>query len=180
MATVMYIREQKQSIAAMKGVIEYCCRDDKVIDADGKCYVSGVNCDGKNAFVEFMTTKNAFKKSDGMNFYQYVQSFSPEENISTGQAHEVALAFAKQAWPGHEILVATHCDAAHIHSHFVINSVGFEAGYKLHQNPNTLKGLRDLSDRICRESGFSVLNPYENDGTRLGAREYRSAGKGES
>lgn len=165
---------------ALRNSMDYCCRDDKVFDADGNRYISGVNCDGENAFVEFMTTKNAFVKTDGMNFYQYVQSFSPEENITPKQAHEIATAFAKQAWQGHEILVDTHCDAGHIHSHFVINSVSFETGYKLRQHPNTLKALRDLSDHICKESGFSVLDPYKNDGTKLGTREYRSADKGAS
>lgn len=180
MATVMYIRERKQSIAVMKGVMDYCCQDGKVFDADGNCYISGINCDGKNAFVEFMTTKNAFSKTAGMNFYQYVQSFSPEENITPNQAHETAVSFAKQAWPGHEVLVTTHCDTGHIHSHFVINSVSFETGYKLRQHPNTLKALRDLSDSICNERGFSVLKSYKNDGIKLGTREYRAAGKGES
>lgn len=180
MATIMYIREQKQSIAAMKGVMDYCCRDEKVTDTDGNHYVSGVNCDGENAFVEFMATKNAYQKADGTTFYQYVQSFSPEENISPQQAHDTAIAFAKQAWLGHEILITTHCDTDHIHSHFVINSVSFETGYKLRQNPNTLKALRNLSDCICKEKGFSVLEPYESDGAKIGTREYRAASKGES
>lgn len=180
MATIMYIREEKQTIAAMKGVINYCCKDEKVFDADENRYVSGVNCDGENAFVEFMATKNAYRKKGEITFYQYVQSFSPEEKITPAQAHEVALAFAKQAWPGHEILVTTHNDVGHIHSHFVVNSVSFETGYKLRQHPNTLKTLRDLSDRICKENGFSVLDPYENDGAKIGTREYRAANNGES
>ena len=83
MATVTYIRESKQSISAMKGVIDYCCQDKKVYDEiSNQRLVSGVNCDGENAFAEFLATKKSYKKTDGMNFYQYVQSFSPEENIA--------------------------------------------------------------------------------------------------
>lgn len=87
-----------------------------------------------------------FHKLDGINFYQYVQSFSPKENITYEQAHAIGLEFAIKTWPGYEVLVTTHCDAQHIHSHFVINSVSFETGRKLRQPPDT---LRQLSDEIC-------------------------------
>lgn len=181
MATVTYIRESKQSISAMKGVIDYCCQDKKVYDKiSNQRLVSGVNCDGENAFKEFMATKKSYGKTDGMNFYQYVQSFSPEENITPKKAHEVALEFAEKAWTGYEVLVATHCDAQHIHSHFVINSVSFENGKKLRQKPNTLKSLRALSDEICRHHNLSTLEPYNMDGIKISTREYRTAVKGQS
>lgn len=181
MATVTYIRESKQSISAMKGVIDYCCQDKKVYDEiSNQRLVSGINCDGENAFKEFMATKKSYGKTDGMNFYQYVQSLSPEENITPHKAHEVALVFAEKAWTGYEVLVATHCDAQHIHSHFVINSVSFENGKKLRQNPNTLKSLRALSDEICRHHNLSTLEPYNMDGIKISTREYRTAVKGQS
>lgn len=181
MATVTYIRESKQSISAMKGVIDYCCQDKKVYDEiSNQRLVSGINCDGGNAFKEFMATKKSYGKTDGMNFYQYVQSFSPEENITPQKAHEVALEFAERAWTGYEVLVATHCDAQHIHSHFVINSVSFENGKKLRQNPNTLKSLRALSDEICRQHNLSTLEPYSKDGMKISTREYRTAVKSQS
>lgn len=181
MATVTYIRESKQSISAMKGVIDYCCQDKKVYDEiSNQRLVSGVNCDGENAFAEFLATKKSYKKTDGMNFYQYVQSFSPEENITPHQAHEIAIEFAEKAWTGYEVLVATHCDVQHIHSYFVINSVSFENGKKLRQNPNTLKSLRALSDEICRHHNLSTLEPYSKDGMKISTREYRTAVKGQS
>ncbi len=181
MATVTYIRESKQSISAMKGVINYCCQDKKVYDEiSNQRLVSGINCDGENAFKEFMATKKSYGKTDGMNFYQYIQSFSPKENITPKKAHEVALEFAEKAWTGYEVLVATHCDAHHIHSHFVINSVSFENGKKLRQNPNTLKSLRALSDEICKHHNLSTLEPYRKDGMKISTREYRTAVKGQS
>ncbi len=88
--------------------------------------------------------------------------------------------FVEKAWPEHEVLVATHIDAEHLHNHFVINSVNFNDGSKLRQNPKTLKALRDMSDRICIEHGLTVLKPYEKDGAKLSSREYRIASKGES
>ena len=181
MATVTYIRESKQSISAMKGVINYCCQDKKVYDEiSNQRLVSGINCDGENAFKEFIATKKSYGKTDGMNFYQYVQSFSPEENITPQKAHEIALEFAEKAWTGYEVLVATHCDAQHIHSHFVINSVSFENGKKLRQNPNTLNPLRALSDEICRQHNLSTLESYSKNGIKISTREYRTAVKGQS
>ena len=183
MATVNYIKEQKQSPSAMAGVIAYCSQELKTVDTDGRRYLSGVNCSGDTALQEFLLTKESWRKTGGTNFYQYVQSFSPQEGITHAQAHEIALEFAAKAWPGHEILVATHCDADHPHSHFVINSVSFETGKKLRQNPKTLEQLRKLSDEICLAHGFSVLPPQQTaaDGTKkMSAREYRAAVKGQS
>lgn len=181
MATVSFIPESRQSISAMKAVIEYCLQQKKVADADsGRRLVSGVNCNGENAFTEFMATKTAHHKEGGMNFYHYVQSFSPSESVTAEQVHEIGLAFAQKAWPGHEVLVTTHTDTAHLHNHFVINSVHYENGMKLRQNPGTLTKLRSLSDGICQQHGLSVLEPYKKDGANISSREYRAAAKGDS
>lgn len=181
MATISYIQEHNQSPAAMKAIIDYCCQDTKVYDGiSGRRLVSGINCDGENAYKEFMATKKAYRKTNGMFFYQYTQSFSPNEKITPEQAHEIALKFAEKAWSGYEVMVATHCDRDHIHSHFVINSVSFEDGLKLRQSPNTLKALRRLSDQICEEHGLSILKPYDERGTNVSTREYRAAVKGQS
>lgn len=181
MATVSFIPESHQSISAMKAVIEYCLQQKKVADEDsGRRLVSGVNCNGENAFTEFMATKTAHHKKGGMNFYHYVQSFSPAESVTAEQVHEIGLAFAKKAWPGHEVLVTTHTDVAHLHNHFVINSVHYENGKKLRQNPGTLTKLRSLSDGICQQHGLSVLEPYKKDGANISSREYRAAAKGDS
>lgn len=61
----------------------------------------------------------------------------------------LAKAFAAQAWPESEVLISTHIDAAHIHSHFIVNAVCPTSGKMLRQGPNTLRELRQLSDRLC-------------------------------
>ena len=181
MATVMYIPEHRQNRFAMKAVINYCQQEYKTYDNKSKRQlISGVNCDGANSFREFMATKKIYGKDNGFFFYHYAQSFSPSEKITPEQAHEIALEFAEKAWTGHEVLVTTHCDAAHIHSHFVINSVGFESGMKLRQSPSTLKQLRKLSDEICIAHGLSVLQPYKGGRNSVSSREYRARLKGNS
>ena len=149
-------------------------------ERSGRRLVSGINCDGENAFTEFTATKKVYGKTGEMNFYHYVQSFSPSEKVTAEEVHQIGLEFAEKAWEGYEVLVTTHCDADHLHNHFVINSVGFQNGYKLRQNRQTLKNLRVLSDEICIKHGHSVMKPYEKDGTKLSAREYRVALKGQS
>ncbi|MBQ7371646.1 MAG: relaxase/mobilization nuclease domain-containing protein, partial [Blautia sp.] len=80
-----------------------------------------------------------------------------------------------------EVLVTTHCDTDNVHSHFVINSVSFETGLKLRQNPNTLIDLRQISDEICQAHHFSVLPKKSKKQSKgMSAREYRAAAKGES
>ena len=181
LASITYIKETRQRPSDMQRVMEYCMQEQKTRDEEsGIRWVSGVNCDGLNSVTEFEATKAAWNKEDGIRFYQYVQSFSPAENITYKQAHEIALEFAAKAWPGYEVLAATHCDTDHIHSHFVINSVSFENGLKLRQHPDTLLHLRKLNDEICAAHGFSTLKPYEKGGTKISAREYRAAVSGAS
>ena len=181
MATVMYIPEHRQNRFAMRAIINYCMQEYKTYDSKSKRkLVSGVNCDGANSFREFMATKKVYGKDNGFFFYHYAQSFSPKEKITPEQAHEIALEFAEKAWSGHEVLVATHCDREHIHSHFVINSVGFESGIKLRQSPSTLKKLRKLSDEICKAHGLSVLQPYQGGRNSISSREYRARLRGNS
>lgn len=181
MATVIFIKESRQNPSAMRAVINYCQQEYKTYDSKSKRkLVSGINCDGENSFYEFMATKKVHGKDNGMFFYQYVQSFLPTEKITPEQAHEVALEFAEKAWKGHEVLVTTHCDARHIHSHFVINSVGYESGMKLRQTPSTLKQLRKLSDEICKAHGLSVLQPYQGGRNSMSSREYRARLRGNS
>lgn len=182
MPIVRFIKNEKQNPSSMKGSIDYCLQKYKTVDAlTGKRYVSGINCNGLNAYKEFMTTKLANSANNGRYFYQYVQSFSPKDNVDYDKAHKIALEFAEKAWQGHEVLVTTHCDRNHIHTHFIINSVSFETGKKLRQNPNTLKSLRKLSDEICTKYDVTPLKPYtKTKEKRLSDGEYRMAMKGES
>lgn len=182
MPIIKFIKNEKQNASAMKGSIDYCLQKCKTVDSQtGQRYVSGINCNGVNAYKEFMTTKLANHADNGRYFYQYVQSFSPKDNVDYDKAHKIALEFAERAWQGHEVLVTTHCDRNHIHTHFIINSVSFETGKKLRQNPNTLKALRKLNDEICVEYDVTPLKPYtKTKEKRLSDGEYRMAMKGES
>ena len=181
MAVICAMRCVNQSPSAMRGTIEYCLQEKKTFDMDsGKNLITGINCIPENAYSEFMATKAVYQNTCGVNFYHFTQAFSPKEKITPEQVHELGIEFAKRAWPGHEVLVCTHMDEPQLHSNFVVNSVNFENGSKLHFGPNSIKQLRDMSDEICRSHGFSTLAPYEKGGKSISTREYRAAQKGQS
>ena len=181
MATVNFIKYKKQSAGALSGVTRYISQEEKIRDMDGRQLISGQNCTPQLADREFQATRSAHRKDSPVWFYHYVQSFSPDEVITGEQAHQLAKEFAAKAWPDSEVLIATHLDAEHIHSHFVVNAVCWESGKMLRQGPNPLCSLRQLSDELCLEHGFAVLPQQKKKQTQgMGTREYRSAAKGES
>ncbi|MBM6851467.1 relaxase/mobilization nuclease domain-containing protein [Oscillibacter valericigenes] len=181
MATVTFIKYQKQSASALRGVAQYVSQDEKTLDENGSQLISGQNCTPPLVSQEFQATRDMYHKESPVWFYHYVQSFSPDEVIIGEQAQQLTKEFAAKAWPDSEVLIATHLDAEHIHSHFIVNAVCWESGKMLRQGPNTLRSLRQLSDELCREHGFSVLPQQKKKQSQgMGAREYRSAAKGES
>ena len=182
MAMCSFIKESKQTAGSMKGVMRYVSQPKKTMDEEGLRYLTGVNCVADLACDAFMATKNLYDKATGTFFYQYIQSFSPEEQVSPKEAHEIALELAEKFFPGCEVLVATHIDAAHLHSHFIVNSVQPDTGQKLRFTPRTLERMRLVSDQICREHGLTTLKPYQQKHRTKGLRtgEYRSAMRGQS
>ena len=178
MATVTFIPNKAQSTSAMKGVLQYIAQEKKT---ENGSFVSGLNCSPQFCFQEFTATRKLHHKTSSMYFYHYVQSFHPRDPVTPEQAHEIAKEFAEKAWPESEVVVATHVDADHIHSHFVINAVCYESGKMLRQGPTTLAKLRPISDEICIAHGLSVLPPQQEKKSQgMSSREYRSAVKGES
>lgn len=182
MATCSFIKESKQTAGAMKGVMRYVSQKEKTVDADGTRYLTGINCVGDIAYQSFMAAKNLYGKAHDTFFYQYVQSFSPQERITPAEAHKIALELAEKFFPGCEVLVATHLDTEHLHSHFIVNSVQPDTGRKLHFTPRTLEKMRMVSDQICREHGLTTLKPYRQEWGEKGIKtgEYRAAVRGES
>ena len=180
MATVNFIRYKSQSKTALCKVTQYVEREDKTMEDGERQLVSGQNCTPRSAYREFLATREMNHKESPVWFYHYTQSFSPKEDITPRQAHELAKEFAARAWPDSEVLISTHLDAAHIHSHFIVNAVCHETGKMLRQGPETLKYLRKISDELCTKHGYSVLSFPQKHNEGMSAREYRSAAKGES
>ena len=160
--------------------MEYCKREQKTWDEETQRHlVTGVNCMADTAFQEFMNTKRLYGKTDGRMYYHVIQSFNPEERLSPQTAHEIALKLA-QEFAGHEVLVCTHTDRDHLHSHLIINSVSAETGRKYHSDKDNIQRIRQASDNLCREYGLTVIQPKQKRTPGMSVAEYRSADKGQS
>lgn len=179
MAIVKIINSPRShTITGLHGTLSYCCREAKT-NHEGQRLITGVNCVPQFALQEFMNTKRLHKQTDGRMFYHMVQSFPKDENITPETAHEIALKLAETI-PGFEIIVATHCDADHVHSHFVINSVNYETGMKYHSDQQSIHALWDASDKLCLQYGLSVIKRKQNNEHRMNDREYRAYMRGNS
>ena len=99
MATVTFIRYKSQSAGALHRVAGYVSQKQKTEQEDGWQLVSGQNCTPQLAAQEFIATRQMHRKDSPIWFYHYVQSFSPDEEITGALAHQVAQEFAQQAWP---------------------------------------------------------------------------------
>lgn len=185
MPIVKFVKNSHQSKTALQKSIDYVTQEKKTLSENGVRYVSGINCNGLNAYNEMMLTRSAYPfkgtNSSERFFYQYIQCFDSHDNISANEVHAIALEFAEKAWKNHEVLVATHIDRGHLHSHFIISPINLETGKRLRQSPQTLYHLRKLSDEICQQHGVKVLEPYDyKKPTGLTQGEMRAAEKGES
>ena len=172
-------RKKTQTRQGLWGLLRYCMQDKKTLH-NGRKLVTGVNCVAQSAFNEMVNTKLQYRKTGGRQYYHIMQSFHPDEPITPEAAHEIALRFAEENFPGYEVLVATHVDRNHVHSHFVVNSVNAETGLKFHSDNHEIQRLRDASDKLCLEYGLSVVVPKSKNVKGMSTAEYHVAEKGQS
>lgn len=154
----------------LTGCTEYAVNEDKTVEnaaryalnpekTEERFYASCLNCGSiETANEEMQKTKKRFDKEDKVLCYHVIQSFPPGEG-SPEQIHKIGIAFAKECFGDFEVIIGTHLDRGHLHNHIVINSVSFVDGKKYRSVLKTLYQLRDVSDRICREDGLSVIIP---------------------
>ena len=163
----------------MKSVMRYVSQVNKTL-WDGQQLVSGIGCQPETAFDEFLSTKLLHHKDGGVMFYHMVQSFPKGAAIDPRAAHEAARRHAGY-FEGCEVLVCTHTDREHIHSHCIINSVNFETGKKVHIADKQIQALRVCNDQICEELGLPKFQRDEQKHSRgMSNAEYYTASKGES
>ena len=125
-------------------------------------YVSSINCEVKTAAHEWLSTKESYGKTDGVQAYHIIQSFKIGE-LSPELAHEIGREFSAEFLDGYEVVIGTHVDKSHVHNHIIFDSVNQKTGRKYTATlPEYFKGIRGISDRLCKEHGLSVI--YETRG----------------
>ena len=175
----MNYKKGTQTRGCMKGVMRYVSQLRKTC-WDGQQLVSGIGCQPETAFDEFLSTKLLYRKDGGVMFYHMVQSFPKGANVDPRTAHEAARRLAGY-FGGCEVLVCTHVDREHIHSHCIINSVNFETGKRVHMADEQIQELRVHNDQVCEELGLPKFQRDEHRQSRgMSNAEYYTAVKGES
>ena len=181
MATFTAVKNRGGGRGALSGVLRYTQQDEKTL-WKGQRLVTGWNCTAQSALSEMQLTKERYRKTNGRQYYHFVQSFAETDDLTPQEAHAIALELVQREFPNFEVLVATHIDTDHLHSHLIVNSVSFQNSKKLHQSAADLQAHRLASDEICAAHGLEILPPPQKQmkQKRMSSREYRSAAKGES
>ena len=148
----MAVIKAVSSKAGIGHAIDYVTKKEKTEEK----LVSGLHCETVKE--EMQATKELWGKTDGRTYKHYVQSYHEDEKITPEQAHKNAVELAEhtKAWKGHEVLIATHIDKGHIHTHFIVNSVNYEDGHKLQWSKHDLKDLKERCNEQSREQGLHV------------------------
>ncbi len=118
-----------------------------------------------NAYNEMLLTRemailagNQPKENERFGFH-FVQSFSPEDNLTPEQVHEIGLKTMK-AYLGEsaEFVIATHTDKEHLHNHIILNATNPKTLKKFQQSKSQLEELKEISDVISKEYGCKIID----------------------
>lgn len=157
----MAIIKSIHSSASIKTAVQYVERSGKTDAA----LITGISCSPDSAAAEMTTTKKIWGKTGGRSYDHYVQSFAPEEKVSPGEAHSIAVEWAQREFPDFEVLIATHTDTQHLHSHILVNSVSYVDGHKIHTSSRWLEEAKQTSDEICLQHGLTIARKgYDFEG----------------
>ena len=121
--------------------------------------VSSFGCSYETADIEFgFTLAQAIDKGNNL-AHHLIQSFEPGE-VDYEKAHEIGKQLADAVTKGqHEYVLTTHIDKGHIHNHIIFCAVNFVDYHKYNSNKRSYYGIRNMSDKLCRENGLSVVVP---------------------
>ena len=152
----MAVTKIKPVKSTLSKALDYIENPDKT---DGKMLISSFGCSYETADIEFgYTLSQALDKGSNLAFH-LIQSFAPGE-VDYEKAHEIGKQLADAVTKGqHEYVVTTHIDKGHIHNHIIFCAVNFVDHHKYNSNKRSYYGIRNMSDKLCRENGLSVVVP---------------------
>ena len=163
----------------MSKAIAYILNPEKT---DEKLLVSSYGCASETAAREFEWTRKLAEQK-GMNPVRIIarhviQSFEIGE-VTPELAHEIGKQFADEILGGkYEYVLTTHIDKDHVHNHLIFNAVDFVNYHAYKSYKRIYYDMREVSDRLCKENGLSVIPPSQNKG--MGYKEYTEAKRGTS
>ncbi|MGN0245319.1 MAG: relaxase/mobilization nuclease domain-containing protein [Lachnospiraceae bacterium] len=150
----------KSDYQALKDVLAYAKNEEKT---EKEYFCEGINCNVAIARDQFVSVKEQYAKTDGVQAYHGYLSFK-ETDITPEFAQKMGMEFAKRVWGKRfQIVVTTHLNTTHLHCHFVINSVSFLDGKKLQNEEKAWFKFRLVADELCREYGLHVIERPERN-----------------
>ena len=158
MAINKVVNKSTKSHGAMRNVLEYVLRDEKV--KEGYVFINGpyagetVNYD--ELYQTWIKEKQLWGKDSGRMYAHNIISFHKDEKVSPEEVLEIGKAYAEKHFPGHQYVISVHQDKDHLHCHIVVNSVSYIDGHKLHQTKHDLERQKEFTNNLCRERGLSV------------------------
>ena len=145
---------------------------------DEKMLVSSFACSYETADIEFeLLLSQAMQKGNNL-AHHLIQSFAPGETTPE-QAHEIGRQLADEVLQGkYPYVLTTHIDKDHVHNHLIFNAVDFVDYHAYKSYKRIYYDMREVSDRLCKENGLSVIPPSQNKG--MSYKEYTEAKRGTS
>ncbi|MDO4177012.1 MAG: relaxase/mobilization nuclease domain-containing protein [Bacillota bacterium] len=170
MAINKVVNKSTKSHGAMRNVIEYVLKDEKV--KDGYVEITGpFNFDQINwdtVYRTFLDEKKLWDKDSGRMYAHNVISFHKDEVITPEQCLEIGREFVERFFPEHQSLISIHQDRDHLHIHIVTNSVSYIDGMKLHQTKRDLEQQKQFTNQLCLERGLTIAEKGKHfDGTAI-------------
>lgn len=175
----MAVTKIKAIRGTLSKAIAYILNPEKT---DEKLLVSSYGCASETAAREFEWTRKIAEQK-GMTPVRIIarhviQSFEIGE-VTPELAHEIGKQFADEILEGKcEYVLTTHIDKDHVHNHLIFNAVDFVDYHAYKSYKRIYYDMREVSDRLCKENGLSVIPPSQNKG--MGYKEYTEAKRGTS
>ena len=154
----MAVTKIKPIKSTLKKALDYIQNPDKT---DGKMLVSSFGCSPETADIEFeFTIAQALNRGNNL-AHHLIQSFAPGE-VDYQKAHEIGKQLADAVTKRkYAYVLTTHIDKGHVHNHIIFCAVNFVDYHKYNSNKRSYYGIRNMSDRLCRENGLSVVAPQK-------------------
>lgn len=158
MAVNKIVNKSTKSHGAMKNVLQYVLRDQKV--KDGYVEIAGpysgntINYD--EVYQTWLAEKKLWNKDSGRMYAHHIISFHKDEQVTPEQVLRLGTEYADRFFPDFQYVVGVHQDKDHLHCHILVNSVSYLNGKKLHQTKLDLELQKEFTNDLCREKGLSV------------------------
>ena len=158
MAINKVVNKSTKSHAAMRNVLEYVLRNEKIkqgyVEISGPYSGETINYD--EVYQSWLAEKRLWGKDSGRMYAHNIISFHRDEQVTPKQVLEIGKDFSERFFSGYQYVIGVHQDKDHLHCHIVTNSVSYIDGMKLHQSKRDLKHQKDFTNSLCLERGLTI------------------------